>query len=622
MNKKRISILQIKRLLYFLSLLFLSIAMFFTTFIELEEKKQNVYSLLKQEAIKINLQLENSLELIEIFLHYIGKKIIHDNDFSAEHIADLLQNVSKDFLTSSIISGNNLVTVDYTTPGGYIIATNVDGVVEHPVFLDPKRRSWITNAKTAPWKLLLSTVDAGFISNTFIVSTGYGLTDHNEKFIGYLSSGLNLSKLSAILKNIKHPDVNFILFDNQFNFVVSSRQIPGLVNVKISDEIKKVVNDIKLNKKEQINELSSYVNINEKYYTHVAVSNKHDFIFFIGPEKNFRELKFHFYKEILFIALFIIALSALYFWILHITNIPVSKLHKLITNKNPEEQNIHKDSFRIREYDEIAKYFHSHQDVKFKLNMAENKLNDISNFNNEAFNLIHDGLLKSAKQSSMITEKINQLVYKINLDSNNKKGNIKYLNQAKLYLNKGTRYFKSKVHFFSYVKELIARKWHLKEEKVELNNLLTWVYEYLKNDELDKDLITLNLSEKPIYITGDITILKYMLEELLDFVIEKNDDNSKQVNISIEDHISSNGAKEILIIFDCSRNVTTHERNNIYKKFEENYKNTIANKLFWFDNGLIFVKCCILAHDGEMKIKSKPGRGVQIYLTIPEGRIL
>ena len=31
--------------------------------------------------------------------------------------------------------------------------------------------------------------------------------------------------------------------------------------------------------------------VNGKYYTHVVASDKHDFIFFIGPKKNFRDLK-------------------------------------------------------------------------------------------------------------------------------------------------------------------------------------------------------------------------------------------------------------------------------------------------------------------------------------------
>lgn len=62
--------------------------------------------------------------------------------------------------------------------------------------------------------------------------------------------------------------------------------------------------------------------------------------------------------------------------------------------------------------------------------------------------------------------------------------------------------------------------------------------------------------------------------------------------------------------------------NIVQENFQATQENVIANKLLWFENGLTFVKCCIIAHDGNMEIKNKLGKGMKICLTIPKERIL
>ncbi len=114
---------------------------------------------------------------------------------------------------------------DFTTPGGFVIASTEEGVINEIIPVSKERRSWMTSALAQPWKLQISEPDQSIVSSresgARIIPIGYGIADDNNKFLGYISVGIDIGKVTRKISTIVNKNLSFVILTKDFKEVTS-----------------------------------------------------------------------------------------------------------------------------------------------------------------------------------------------------------------------------------------------------------------------------------------------------------------------------------------------------------------------------------------------------------------
>ncbi|MFN7039442.1 MAG: cache domain-containing protein, partial [Alphaproteobacteria bacterium] len=223
MKKKRSIYNQYIFFMFFapLALLLILILIGWSKYLILQHNKKLYYT---EEVSKISEVLDTTFNYISEFSRVAGEKIIALQDINSESVAKVLQDtISISKLVQDVF---NLNLFDFTVPSGYVIATTVEGALGKDLKVDLDKRLWMKLAPKNPWRILISSPDESIVSNRMrsskIIPVGFGITNIDNKFLGTISSGIDVNKLTQTIKRNISNSVNFIILNDKLELIASS----------------------------------------------------------------------------------------------------------------------------------------------------------------------------------------------------------------------------------------------------------------------------------------------------------------------------------------------------------------------------------------------------------------
>lgn len=335
----------------------------------------------------LNQQITESFSYVENISNLIATQIVESNYNSKKNIAAILL-ATRPKIDENIHNLFTWTLFDFVDPNGYAVASSVHGLLKKPLLITKEERSWISEAKIHPWKLLNSKIDVGIVSRELIIPLGFGITRKNEnnKFIGTISVGISVAKLKSRLESsFRHPYITFALFDQNQSAILTSSNI-NLDKEKFYNYSKQLT-EITNNKSK-----SGFVSLGKNEYFY----QKHDsypFLILTGINRDIflSTLRSEFTPRLLNIFYLVtFFLILLYFFRTKLIN-PISELYECAKKISQEEVNIKIPSSEIKEIDlladsmEMVRQFVEKQKEERKILASEKDLASRANQNKAEF---------------------------------------------------------------------------------------------------------------------------------------------------------------------------------------------------------------------------------------------
>ncbi len=173
-----------------------------------------------QNLITINNKIEKSLfesfGYVESLMDYTASQIEEMNNPDPVIIIQKLRN--------KLISNHEVQKIfsfslfDWIDSNNLLFLTSDEGKIEK--ILDLSERSYIKKARIDPWKLHFNEPSFGTPTKQWIIPAGFGVTDHEGKFLGTIGMGFNISNLSNhIEQNLSLGSASYIIL-NEFGDIV------------------------------------------------------------------------------------------------------------------------------------------------------------------------------------------------------------------------------------------------------------------------------------------------------------------------------------------------------------------------------------------------------------------
>lgn len=195
-----------------------------STYSSYETTQKERFYVYGEESDKVTLSLSETFEYMTNFFRFIGQKIADKNTNDPTVVASILQSrMEKGALTEDIYTWT---LFDFVDPNGYVTAASTVGKISYPKKIDPGKRTWLSTAPKSPWTLQVSYPDIGITSGEWIIPAGFGITDKEGKFLGTISIGFNIRKLTEkIQRSLTTAGTSFLLLTNDYHIITSSSNL-------------------------------------------------------------------------------------------------------------------------------------------------------------------------------------------------------------------------------------------------------------------------------------------------------------------------------------------------------------------------------------------------------------
>lgn len=171
-----------------------------------------------EKASLIDNELSEALLIVEHYAKFIGNKIINSSNKN-----ELNQNFIKDlFYHQNFFSSENSyiwTKFSWITPNKKMLIFKDDTIFEK----DISKRSYLDQSYQHPGKIFFSAPAIGELTNEWILPAGIGVANVRNQFLGTISVGFNLTKLTQKLESIFNKgSLFFIILDEKMNFILAS----------------------------------------------------------------------------------------------------------------------------------------------------------------------------------------------------------------------------------------------------------------------------------------------------------------------------------------------------------------------------------------------------------------
>ncbi len=206
-------------------------------------KKSQLQGSLMQEYARVDSVLTERFNSTSIVIKKMGEEIAKDPT-NKNHIKTVLEKYRSDISLNQIFSWTIFSWADsqsqITVDGHY-------GIMKKPY--DLSERDYIPLAISNPGKMFLGKPVYGSTSEKWMIPGGVAITDHDNRFLGTITIGFEISNLAEIIKKeITNDSINIELvykdstpvFDvtsAAVNIFSSEKPIPSNPNQDLSDEI-------------------------------------------------------------------------------------------------------------------------------------------------------------------------------------------------------------------------------------------------------------------------------------------------------------------------------------------------------------------------------------------------
>lgn len=565
---------------------------------------------LEKEGQKLVNVLDEKFTYIEHFLKFIGTKVNNTPDKDDETIASIIRHHADNF-RDDIFAWH---AIYFTKKDGSLFADSVNGVV--PIKnITKEKRSWIETAKKEPWKLKLAKPDIGVISKDYVISSAIGIQDlHSNKFIGYISAGVSIEKLTSSLLHAMGDEISFVILDKDLNFISTSEPTITEKNFLINDAIKK---DIEITDKSYGTKLSKALDVNNYIFTHLHTSLKYPFYIFVGQNKHFyfHELKEELLpKVVLYISLGIIFTSILLFLGYQVIK-PIIELGRAADNISKGKKAII-PTYSARELtvlsDQLANIDEINKNLRKKQQMLSEVNLDLANANefiksNMSF-LSHE--LTNPISTIMGFAKMLKKKFE---DTKDKEAQefIDLIHKASVHQNKQLSFFLKLFQFQE------ANK-RIEEKEINLRELVEWNVSMIKHHLNAKKIDVQVAVSKNLYMLGDEIMIGQLVQNLAANAAKYNKVDGK---IIIRAFVGKKTGKLIIEVEDTGIGIAKENLNKIFKKFTR-IKNQDNTRTLGYGIGLAYAKECAIAHGGIIRVKSALGKGATFITTFPKNRVI
>ncbi|MFC1658981.1 ATP-binding protein [Pseudomonadota bacterium] len=219
------------------------------------------------------------------YINFIGNEIAFHGNADPKKIASILKNSSKHIDQTREKVFHQWSMVDFVKQDGQVLASAIEGVIrQNKLMVQKERRCWMVDAVKEPWKLHICETDeeiTTFEDKVTIIPFGMGVVNIEGKFLGIVSSGLNVDDLKKELtKVIQSDNYSFIVLDSSLNYILYSEDESKITKAD-KEYIKSELNYLK-DKKENFSTLDETIFIDDVEYMFYTKAQQYPFVVIIG----------------------------------------------------------------------------------------------------------------------------------------------------------------------------------------------------------------------------------------------------------------------------------------------------------------------------------------------------
>ncbi len=568
--------------------------------------------LIRKDAERLILVFDETMQFTENIASMLAYKFIQSERFSTEHIDFMIEHQRENFFNDAF-SWN---IFRYVTPEGFLVLNGSREEGATTVDLNKYQREWLKTSKEKPFKLQFSTPGIGALTKKFILSSGYGFNDLQGDFKGYISAGIDITKLVSRLKKAIPKQVAFIVLDKNMNIAFSSEKKLYQLNIPAMQIAK-----LKHRDANNYSILTSPIQINGYFFNCIAESEIYPFSFLVGQSwQTYEErLQQHVVPQIIRnLAMGIIFASVLLF-VGYQALYPILELSKAADDIS-RGKNVVIAYYSNRELNVLSKQLNyiskSHRDLRLQQQMLTKANSDLHNANefirNNMSFLTHE--LKNPVSSILGFAKI--LQDRIDeIGNEHDKECIELVYSAAVQQDKQIDFFLRLFKFQECGKTIESVPIDLR--KIIFSNVNMVRHHAIKNNisiEVDVD------DEVPMML-GDEIMMGQVIQNFAANGAKYNKRNGK-LTIRVFLRTNIKGKKELVLEFiDTGVGIKETDLQKLFKKFKR-IDNEKTSSTFGYGIGLNYAKSCVIAHDGTITVRSKYGVGTAFIIVFPSYRLL
>ncbi len=622
MHPKKLRIPLVK--LYF-GFVMLIIIITFATSCWFSYRNYEVYLELKESAIqtalvKLSYNFEERLHITEYLMNLFANRINCTENYSIENIT---HNISHhDDLTD--IQGNILAWtfISYVDQDLNLVTSGKTGILSQPINVASKRYKLTEHKHDLSLlnnrNILFDKADRGLISQKFIVPTALALIDKTEQFHGYIVAGIRLKLINRFLTKSKEDFISYAILDEDGDFVTSSNSID------LSSSFLKYLKHSIRTSTQQYNEqsiakktvkLSNPLKYGDFIYTHYTRVNNYPFYMVIGEKENYYygEYKKEVIPQIFRNIIIAIVISGLLLFLSYHVVKPIIDLGIKASKISQGLKVQDNKTYISEEFNTLNNLLMQIQEMASKL---RSKQQEVVHANKK---------LKTA--NSIIRSNISFMTHELQNPNYSVIGHAKLIAAGKNSLSpsqqdaldtiiQSAEYQTSQINYFLNLFKFQHMGKTVKKEYVDIHYIINCAISMLKSLSLDKNIkVYCEIAAGLPYFYCDSIMFSQMLQNLISNAIKYNKNNG---SVLISAYIQTNLNNNFLVISveDTGDGISDADQQKLFRCFERlEKKHEKAKSVIGYGLGLAYVKKCVLAHNGSIKIiRSTIGKGTKFTL--------
>lgn len=612
-KKFRISIVKLYFCFSFLVIIFTAITAFWISAQSYSKNLIKKDAKLEYELTKLSYRLKEKLGTTEYLLSLFVQRIRDSDDFSPENIKWLIRDDPQNYK-------NNVVAWTFLN---YIDKDLILRAVSNPDYPITKvieygiKRPKIASSLKNDMRTVFDKRSTGVVSRADILPMAMKLTDNSGNIHGLLSVGIDLDKLNSSIRAVVSGFVSFIMLDEDMDFISS----PGLSNASLleNDQVKRKLKQLynsglleeNSNNKSHIVKLPVSFNVDGYVYSHITKLDDYPFYLIVGEERDFYYNKYRqevipeIFRNILVGAIF----AGLLIFLSYIVIKPIMDLSEDAEKISKSRKINEKREYLTQEFNLLAKQFGRIQDMASKLITKEKEAKETNKKLKAANSLIRSNI--SFMTHELKNPNASILGFASLIDD---KGMNKVSEESLQMIKEAANYQNSQIQYFLDLFEFQVSGRKLKKEFVDVKYLVNWSVAMLKNmaDERKIKIHTKIDDNLPFFLCDGI-MFGQMLQNLISNSIKYNNEYGN-IHITVEmkqSNMASKGCMLQIMVEDDGIGISKEDQKIIFAKFK---RIDLSSSKLGHGIGLAYVKKCIIAHCGEIKLKSALGKGAKFTL--------
>ncbi|MSP33495.1 MAG: hypothetical protein EXR06_01165 [Rickettsiales bacterium] len=234
-------------------------------------------------SYKIYSIINSNFNYTEQLLIFMGKKISNNNkEKDLEYIHKTFVDTTKIELSrDNIFSWSRFDWVDKDNQQTVNTMTGIE--LQNPQ--DMSLRSYSKEAQLDPWRLKFAPPLMGYPSHIYVIPAGVGIANQYKKYLGSITVGIDINKLTNKINSDLELGDNFILIDStSLDFIVGSID---LMLKKDHQDIERLFKKIKLQHLAPEGYLKDPIEFENTQYVYSFDMQKYPYIILTGYDKKF-----------------------------------------------------------------------------------------------------------------------------------------------------------------------------------------------------------------------------------------------------------------------------------------------------------------------------------------------